>query len=132
MKRKKQDIQTIKETKGEKPRMAKQIVLKDTNGNKYTLEFDRDTVKKMIKRGFVLDTEPSHLLVLAEDLVTGAFQMHHKKLDWEHIEPIFMAQNQRPELLKKLAEMYMEPAETLLGSGAEGDAEENPTWEIVE
>lgn len=129
MKRKKQDIM---ETKGEKPRMAKQIVLKDANGNKYTLEFDRDTVKKMIRKGFVLDTEPSHLLVLAEDLVTGAFQMHHKKMDWERIEPIFMAQTQRPELLKKLAEMYMEPAETLLGGGDEGEVEENPTWEIVE
>ena len=112
--------------------MAKQIVLKDALGNKYTLEFDRDTVKRMIRKGFVLDTEPSHLLVLAEDLVTGAFQMHHKKLDWEHIEPIFMAQTQRTELLKKLAEMYMEPAETLLGSGDEDTTEENPTWEVVE
>ena len=112
--------------------MAKQIILKDALGNKYTLEFDRDTVKKMISSGFVLDTEPSHLLVLAEGLVTGAFQMHHKKMDWQRIEPIFMAQNKRPELLKKLAEMFMEPAETLLGAGDEDDNDENPTWEVTE
>lgn len=112
--------------------MAKQIVLKDELGNKYTLEFDRETVKMMIKRGFALDTEPSHLLVLAEDLVTGAFQMHHKKMDWERIEPIFKAQNKRADLLKALAEMFMEPAETLLGTGDEDDKDENPTWEVTE
>lgn len=111
--------------------MAKQIVLKDAVGNKYTLEFDRETVKRMINKGFVLDTEPSHLLVLAEDLVTGAFQMHHKKMDWRLIEPIFMAQNKRPELLKQLAEMYMEPATSLLGTDEE-ETDENPTWEVTE
>ena len=112
--------------------MAKQIVLNDAAGTKYTLEFNRETVKRMINKGFVLDTEPSHLLVLAEDLVTGAFQMHHKKMDWERIEPIFMAQNKRVELLKALSEMFMKPAEDLLGTDKEEDNDENPTWETVE
>lgn len=112
--------------------MAKQITLKDANGNKYTLEFDRETVKKMIRGGFVLDTEPSHLLALAEDLVTGAFQKHHRKMDWEHIEPIFKAQNKRAELLKVLAGMFMEPAETLLGTDEDEGGDENPTWEVTE
>ena len=105
------------------------IFLKDENGNKYTLEFNRNTVKRMIKRVFVLDTEPSHLLVMAEDLVTGAFQMHHGGMEWAQIEPVFLAQNKRVDLLKTLAAMYMNPAEVLMGSSDKEAEDENPTWE---
>ena len=107
------------------------IFLKDANGKKYTLEFDRKSVKRMIRKGFILDTEPSHLLLMAEELVTGAFQMHHSGMEWKQIEPIFLAQNKRTDLLKALAEMYMRPAELLMGTADEKEAEdENPTWEI--
>lgn len=115
----------------DKSKTPQRINLKDKNGNKYTLEFDRDTVKRMVKRGFVLDTEPSHLVLLTEDLVTGAFQMHHKKMDWERIEPIWMAQNKRSDLLQALAAMFMKPANDLLGDDDE-DNDENPTWEAEE
>ena len=123
MKSKKQDI------KERKNRMAKQIVLKDALGNKYTLEFNREITSRMQRNGFVMDTD--RLQMLTEDLVTGAFKMHHKKLDWDKIEPIWLAQNHRNELLKVLAEMYMEPTVTLMGTDEE-DPEANPTWEVVE
>lgn len=110
--------------------MAKQIILKDAAGNKYTLEFNRDTVEYMQRRGFVLDTDK--LYTVAKDLIAGAFRMHHKKLDWDHIEPVWMAQNKRDELLKVLAEMFMEPTITLMGTDEAEDKDENPTWEIVE
>ena len=110
--------------------MAKQIILKDAVGNKYTLEFNRETVERMQRQGFVLDTDK--LYTSSKDLITGAFRMHHKKLEWKMIEPIWMAQNKRDELLKVLAEMFMEPTITLMGTDEVEDKEANPTWEVVE
>lgn len=110
--------------------MAKRIVLKDTNGNPYTLEFNRETVERMQRNGFVLDTD--RLFMSAKDLIMGAFRMHHKKLEWQHIEPVWMAQNKRDELLKVLAEMYMEPTITLMGTDDVEDKDADPTWVIEE
>lgn len=110
--------------------MAKQIILKDAVGNKYTLEFNRETVERMQRQGFVLDTDK--LYTSAKDLITGAFRMHHKKLEWPMIEAIWMAQNKRDELLKVLAEMFMEPTITLMGTDEAEDKDANPTWEVVE
>lgn len=110
--------------------MAKQIVLKDAAGNRYTLEFNRETVDRMQRNGFVLDTD--RLYMSAKDLITGAFRMHHRKLDWTFIEPIWMVQNHRDELLKVLAEMFMEPTVTLMGADDESDKDADPTWEVVE
>ena len=109
--------------------MGKQIVLKDAAGTKYTLEFNRESVERMQRNGFVLDTDRLYMSV--KDLLIGAFRMHNKRFDWERIEPIWMAQNHRDELLKKLAEMYMEPTITLMGTDEE-DKDANPTWEVVE
>ena len=110
--------------------MAKRIVLKDTNGNPYTLEFNRETVERMQRSGFVLDTD--RLFMSAKDLIMGAFRMHHKKLEWQHIEPIWMNQNRRDELLKTLAEMYMEPTITLMGTDEPEDSGTDPTWAVEE
>ena len=110
--------------------MAKRIILKDTNGNPYTLEFNRETVERMQRSGFVLDTD--RLFMSAKDLITGAFRMHHRKLGWEQIEPVWMAQNRRAELLKTLAEMYMEPTLTLMGTENTEDNSMDPTWTVEE
>lgn len=110
--------------------MGKHIELQDAIGNKYTLEFNRDTVDRMQRNGFVLDTD--RLYMSAKDLIVGAFRMHHRKLDWDHIEPVWMAQNKRDELLKVLAEMFMEPTVTLMGTDEADDKDANPTWTIVE
>lgn len=109
--------------------MAKQIILKDNNGEKYTLEFNRETVERMQRQGFVLDTDK--LYISAKDLIMGAFRKHHKRLEWPAVEGIWKAQNKRDELLKVLAEMYMEPTITLMGTDEE-DKDANPTWEVVE
>ena len=110
--------------------MAKRIILKDASGNPYTLEFNRETVERMQRGGFVLDTD--RLFMSAKDLIAGAFRMHHRKLDWEHIEPVWMCQNRRDELLKTLAEMYMEPTLTLMGTeNTEADSLD-PTWTVEE
>lgn len=112
--------------------MAKQIILKDKDGKEYTLEFNRATVERMQRNGFVLDTD--RLYMCAKDLITGAFRMHHRRMEWPDIEPIWMAQKKRGDLLAALAKMFSEPIMTLMGitDEDEGDEEENPTWQIVE
>ena len=111
--------------------MAKQIILKDKQGKEYTLEFNRATVERMQRNGFVLDTD--RLYMCAKDLITGAFRMHHRKMEWQDIEPIWMAQKKRDELLAALVKMFSEPVMTLMGTGEdEEEDDENPTWTIVE
>lgn len=106
--------------------MSKKLILTDKEGCKYTLEFNRLTIDRMQRNGFVLDTE--RLYMSAKDLITGAFRMHHRGMEWNEIEKVWKAQSHRDELLKKLVEMFYEPTIDLMGGeDAEGDGE-NPTW----
>ena len=107
-----------------------QIILTGSDGTKYTLEFNRTAVERMQRNGFVLDTD--RLYMSAKDLIMGAFHKNHRFMDWDKVEPVWLAQNKRGELLKVLAEMYMEPTLTLMGTDDEGEKDENPTWETVE
>lgn len=110
--------------------MAKQIILHDDNGNEYTLEFNRATVERMQRQGFVIDTD--RLYMCAKDLVTGAFRMHHKGMTWEKIEPVWMAQTHRKDLLLALAEMFQQPINDLIGGEEEGNDEVgNPSWTML-
>lgn len=107
-------------------KMSKRLILTDKEGNKYTLEFNRITVDRMQRNGFVLDTD--RLYMSAKDLISGAFRMHHRGMEWPEIEKVWKAQNRRDELLKKLVEMFYAPTIDLMGTADEKDEEENPTW----
>lgn len=109
--------------------MARKILLHDTEGNEYTLEFNRATVERMQRQGFVMDTD--RLYMCAKDLIQGAFRMHHRGMAWEKIEPVWMAQNKRDALLAELAKMFSAPMLDLMGVDENEAAQEenaNPTW----
>ena len=106
--------------------MSKRLILTDKEGNKYTLEFNRITIDRMQRSGFVLDTD--RLYMSAKDLITGAFRMHHRGMEWDKIEKVWTAQSHRDELLKKLVEMFYQPTIDLMGSEEQDGEEENPTW----
>ena len=106
--------------------MAKRLILTDKQGNKYTLEFNRMTVDRMQRSGFVLDTD--RLQMCVTDLVTGAFRMHHRGMEWKEIEKVWKDQTHRDELLKKLVEMFYAPTIDLMGSDEQNGDDENPTW----
>ncbi len=110
--------------------MAKQLILKDENGKRYTLEFTRNTVEQMQRNGFVLNTDA--LYTSAKDLISGAFRKNHRHLQWDEIEKIWKAQNKRDDLLKALAEMFYQPTRDLFDEDESDNPDENPTWEIVE
>ncbi|MBQ1364440.1 MAG: DUF5055 domain-containing protein [Clostridia bacterium] len=104
------------------------LTITDTDGTKYTLEFNARVVKNMERRGFKMDTDYPRNMI--EDLFVGAFQMHHKGMMPEKIMKIWANQRKKDELLGVLTKLYMKPLEELM---AEPDEDENadPTWEVV-
>ena len=104
------------------------VVIKDKDGNRYTLEFNARVVKNMERNGFNLDTSYPHTCV--EELVVGAFQMHHKGMMRDRIMAIWKEQKGKEELLGILTKLYMKPLEELMAE-PEGDENEDPTWETV-
>lgn len=116
-----------------KPMAAKEkeftkLIVKDKEGNSYTLEFNARVVKNMERRGFKIDTDYPRTMI--EDLFVGAFQMHHKGMMPERIMRIWDDQTKKDDLLGVLTKLYMKPLEELM---AEPDESENadPTWETV-
>lgn len=103
------------------------ITLRDGEGNSYTLEFNKRTVKAMERNGFKMDTDYPYTMV--DDLFRGAFQMHHKGMMRERIEEIWAAQTKKEDLLTALIQIYNAPMEEMM-SDAEGE-DETPTWTAV-
>lgn len=103
------------------------IIIKDEEGNRYTLEFNRRVVERMERGGFTLDTD--HPNTMISELFQGAFVMHHKGLSQEKIRDIWMAQRKKDELLTALTKLYMKPLNDLMAE-PEGE-DESPTWETA-
>ena len=105
------------------------IILRDREGNKYTLEFNARVVKNMERNGFKIDTD--YPMTMVEKLFTGAFQMHHKGMMPERIMDIWKYQSKKEDLLGALVKLYLKPVEDLMGEeeSAEGGKNEDPTWE---
>ena len=112
------------ENKKAEDKKITQITLRDKQGNSYTLEFNKRTVKAMERNGFKMDTDYPYTMV--DDLFRGAFQMHHKGMMRERIEEIWAAQTKKEDLLTALIQIYNAPMEEMM-SDAEGE-DETPTW----
>lgn len=104
------------------------IIIRDSEGVKYTLEFNARVVKRMQRNGFVVDTNTPNVMI--EELFTGAFQMHHKNMNPERIMDIWKYQTKKDELLTALVKLYMKPLEDLMAE-PEGTEDADPTWETA-
>lgn len=104
------------------------VVIRDKDGNRYTLEFNARVVKNMERRGFKVDADYPRTMI--EDLFVGAFQMHHKGMMADRIMEIWDCQTKKDELLGILTKLYMKPLEELMAE-PEGSENEDPTWETV-
>lgn len=105
------------------------VIIKDKEGNSYTLEYNARVVKNMERRGFKLDTEFPHTMI--EDLFLGAFQMHNKGMSPDKAKEIWKQQTKKDELLGILTKLYMKPLEELMAEPEGEEENENPTWETV-
>lgn len=103
------------------------IIMKDDEGNKYTLEFNRRIVERMENNGFKLDTDRPNTMIT--DLLIGALTMHHKGMTKERALEIWDCQRKKDELLTALTRMYMKPLNDLMAE-PEGD-DDSPTWETA-
>ena len=105
------------------------VVIKDNEGNEYTLEFNARVVKNMERRGFKIDTDYPRTMI--EDLFVGAFQMHHKGMLPEKIMAIWKDQTHKDDLLGILTKLYMRPLEDLMAEPESEDGDDTPTWKTV-
>ena len=90
-------------------------------GKDYTLEFDRKQVERMERSGFSIQNFDNATITSTYQLFNGAFQKHHRNIKSELTEEMFRKLTKRDELIKQLAEMYVEPIAALYDEPDEGD-----------
>ena len=100
----------------------KQITVSDEYGNKYNLEYSKNTIMRMEKAGFNLDDFDKQPVLMTTLLVQGAFAKNHANTKVETIEKIYKSLKNKEGFLKKLVEMYNEHSDELVEEG-------NAEWE---
>ena len=100
----------------------KQITLSDEYGNKYVLEYSKNTILAMEKAGFSVEKFEDQPVRMTTLLIQGAFAKNHARTKNETIDKIYKSLKNKDDFLTKLVEMYVEQTDTLAD---EGEAE----WE---
>lgn len=106
--------------------MAKQILF-EYEGTRYTLEFNRNAIRKMERAGFVAEDIQSKPMTVLPELFAGAFIMHHPYLKRERIDKIYEKMTNRMKLIERLSEMYQEPILAMMDEPEEDEG--NVSWE---
>ena len=100
--------------------MAKTITL-TFNKKAYTLEFTRDSVVRMERTGFDIQSIESQPATMITMLFRGAFIAHHSNTTNTVIDRIWEKLPNKQKLIEELAGMYTEPLDALV---AEPDKKE--------
>ena len=85
----------------------KTITVSDENGNKYTLEFTKNTIVAMERVGFSLDKFEEQPVLMTTLLVQGAFAKNHARVKNSTIERVFNSLKNKEAFIEKLVEMYL-------------------------
>lgn len=101
------------------------------NGEKYTLEYDRASVKMLENAGFVLDEFLKKPMNNIELVFSGAFIKNHRKTTQKTIDDIYAHMKDKTSLLQALQKMIQETYESLLDDPSDGD-EGNVEWEVTD
>ena len=104
---------------------AKQIIL-NHEGKKYTLEYNRNSIRQMERQGFRINDSEGMPMSTVTAMFNGAFIMHHRNIDPKTLDAIYDSINNKEDFLGKLSEMYSEPMIALVD---EPEDEGNATWE---
>lgn len=107
--------------------MAKHITFTYHDGNRYTLEFNRDTVQSMESRGFNLNKIAESPATYIPVLFAGALRMHHRKLKPAMVDKMYENFGDKEKLVPLLIEMYSETLDTLMDDPE--DEAKKVTWE---
>lgn len=104
--------------------------------NTYTLEYNRNAVKQMEQRGFVLDQIGDKPMTMVPLLVYGAFAKHHKNLKPSQIDEIYknitnkIGDDGEDGFIQALLELYADTVSTLTGNNEAVDEENAATWKV--
>ena len=109
--------------------MAKQVTI-TFNNEKYVLEFNKDSVRKMEALGFNINKALETPLSSVETLFTGAFIANHGRAIKNRIPEKILAKGLPKGMFEKLVEMYNEPLEAMFEQDdtAEGNLEWGANW----
>ena len=105
---------------------AKQLFL-NYEGKRYTLEYNRNSVRQIERQGFKVNESESMPMNTVMALFNGAFIMHHRNIDPKTLDEIYDTVPNKQSLIEKLSEMYSEPMLALVSEPE--DNEGNTTWE---
>ena len=100
---------------------------KDTGEVRYTLEFNRESVKFAEKHGFCVDEVAKFPMTNLPLLFHYAFRMYHKGITQMKTDEVLQelcASVDTELLFTKLSELYAAPFNYLLGDSDEEDGEE--------
>lgn len=102
-----------------------QIILTDTeSGKKYTLEFDKESVKFAEGRGFDINDVAKYPMTKISELFFYAFRMHHRNVAREKTDKLLEGIGALPEnFLERLINLYSEPFAAFNG---DEDGENHP------
>lgn len=100
--------------------MAKTIDF-EFDGETYTLEFTRRTIKDMENEGFSLSAMSARPVTMYPRLFQGAFRCHHRRLDSDKIDRMYKSFVNKEELAEKLAIMYNDALDTLFDEPGENE-----------
>lgn len=94
----------------------KPIVIKDDeNGDVFTLEFNRESVKFAELKGFNVANITDKPMTTLPDLFYYAFRMHHKNLSREKVDKIYdKLGGLTTAMIERLGALYAAPFETLI------------------
>ena len=102
----------------------------EKNGEKYVLEYTRDSVALMERQGFIVDqliTKPMLMLPLA---FQGLFYKNHRKATKKEIDEIYNGFKDKDKLLEAIVDM-LDECYTSLTENEEGEDSGNIDWKIV-
>lgn len=109
--------------------MAKTINFAYKN-KEYTLEFTRNSIKKLERTGFNINELDNKPLTTLPRLFWGSFLAHHPYVTQDTTDEIFALLTNKEDLLSKLAEMYSEPILALMEEpeNNEGNVSWGASW----
>jgi hypothetical protein len=96
----------------------------------YCLEYTRNTVAQMEKKGFVASDIETKPVTVLPALFAGAFLANHRYVKEDVIDEIYSKLTNKQELIGKLAEMYNEPIMALVDEPeeSEGNLDWTASW----
>jgi len=105
--------------KNEVNEKVKPLILTDNDtGDKYTLEFSRESVRFAEARGFDLSDVNKHPMTKVPELFFYAFRMHHKNVARERTDKILFDDlgGLSPAALERICMLYSAPFEALVST----------------